>query len=314
MNQGRRTLLLGAAAGALLPRGQASADPARDRTDAALLPPGGTRHFVAANGVRLHAVTAGSGPPVVLLHGWPQTWYAWRDTMERLSDRFTLIAPDLRGIGLSERTASGYEKRTLAADIAALIVQRAGGRARVVGHDMGGKVALALAYLHPECVERLVLVDCAVPGTESGDALNGGAWHYGFHMAPGFPEMLTRGRERDYIRAQIRTWSHRKDAVTEAAITEHARHYATSGGMTAGFNLYRTLPQDAELIASFGERKLDIPVLTIGGRYSVGNRLAAAMRPRATKLESVIAQESGHFVPEEEPTFFCDQVARFLSA
>lgn len=233
--------------------------------------------------------------------------------MERLADRFTLIAPDLRGIGLSERTEAGYDKRTLAADIAALIIKAAGGRARVVGHDMGGKVAFALAYLHPERVERLVLVDCAVPGTENADALHGGAWHYGFHMAPGIPEMLTQGREHDYIRAQIRAWSHRKEAVTEAAITEHARHYATPGGMTAGFNLYRTLPQDAELVASFGGRRLDIPVLTIAGRYSVGDRLATAMRARASVLESAIAQESGHFVAEEDPAFFCNQVAKFFS-
>ncbi|GAB6845345.1 pimeloyl-ACP methyl ester carboxylesterase [Methylorubrum rhodinum] len=315
MNLGRRTLLLGAMAGSLLPRRRALGEIAPDReADAAPLPPGGRHRFIEANGIRLHAVTLGQGPPVVLLHGWPQTWFAWRDTMERLSGSFTLIAPDLRGIGLSERTAAGYDKRTLAADIAALIVEAAGGRAHVVGHDMGGKVAFALAYLHPERVDRLVMVDCAVPGTESGDALRGGAWHYGFHMAPGFPEMLTRGRERDYIRAQIRAWSHRPDAVTEAAITEYARHYATPGGMTAGFNLYRALPDDAALAASFGQRRLDMPVLTIGGRHSVGDRLAAAMRPRATRLESLVAEGSGHFVAEEEPAFFCEHVGRFLSA
>ena len=315
MDPERRTLLLGAMAGSLTLRGPplAEADPARNAA-AAPPPTGGTRRFVAANGITLHTVTVGSGPPLVLLHGWPQTWFAWRDTMERLADRFTLIAPDLRGPGLSERTETGYDKGTLAADIAALIGETAGGRAHVVGHDMGGKVAFALAHLHPACVARLVLVDCAVPGTESGDALHGGAWHYGFHMAAGFPEMLTRGRERAYIHAQIRAWSHRRDAVTEAAITEYARHYATPGGMTAGFNLYRTLPQDAELVASFGSRKLDMPVLTIAGRHGVGDRLADAMRSHATTLENAIAEESGHFVAEEAPAFFCDRVGQFLSA
>lgn len=311
----RRTLLLGALAGSLLPPRQAVAEAAPDRAASdALLPPGGTSRYVQTNGVTLHYVTAGKGPPVVLLHGWPQTWFAWRDTMERLADRFTLIAPDLRGIGLSERTAAGYDKRTLAADIAGLIAMVAGGRARVVGHDMGGKAAYVLAHLHAACVDRLVLVDCSVPGTENGDALHGGLWHYGFHMAPGFPEMLTRGRERDYISAQIKAWSYRKDAVSEAAITEHARHYATPGGMTAGFNLYRALPTDAALVASFGDRKLDMPVMTIGGRHSVGDHLAAAMRGHATKLESIVAEESGHFVAEEQPAFFCDRLGRFLAA
>ncbi|MCJ2034980.1 alpha/beta fold hydrolase [Methylobacterium sp. J-068] len=315
MDFGRRTLLLGAMAGSLLPRRQARADVAQVReTAVALLPPGGTRHYAEANGVTLHYVAVGNGPPVVLLHGWPQTWFAWRGTMERLADRFTLIAPDLRGMGLSERTESGYDKRTLAADIAALILKAAGGRAHVVGHDMGGKVAYVLAHLHAECIDRLVLVDCSVPGTESGDALHGGLWHYGFHMASGFPEMLTRGRERDYISAQIKAWSYRKDAITEAAITEYARHYATPGGMTAGFNLYRALPNDAALVASFGDRKLDLPLLTIGGRHSVGGSLATAIRSRATKVKSIVAEESGHFVAEEEPAFFCDQVGRFLSS
>lgn len=314
MDRRRRALFFGAMASALAPRTETWADGAPPRgSEAGLLPPGGVGRFVAANGIRLHCVTAGNGPPVILLHGWPQTWFAWRGTMERLADRFTLIAPDLRGIGLSERTESGYDKRTLAADIAALIVAVAGGRAHVVGHDMGGKVAYLLAHLHADRIDRLVLVDCSVPGTENGDALHGGLWHYGFHMAPGFPERLTRGRERDYIGAQIEAWSHRRDAVTEAAITEYARHYATPGGMTAGFNLYRALPEDAALAASFDGRRLGMPILTIGGRYSVGDRLAAAMRSRATTVESVIAEESGHFVAEEEPEFFCDRVGRFLA-
>jgi pimeloyl-ACP methyl ester carboxylesterase len=132
---------------------------------------------------------------------------------------------------------------------------------------MGGKAAYMLAHLHPECIEKLVLVDYLIPGTENMDALRGGAWHYGFHMAPDIPEMLTKGREREYIAAQIRAWSYRKDAVAEASIGEFARHYASLGGMTAGFNYYRALRGDAELAASFEGRRLDMPVLAIGGRH-----------------------------------------------
>jgi pimeloyl-ACP methyl ester carboxylesterase len=260
----------------------------------------------------LHYVAAGSGPAVILLHGWPQTWFAWRETMERLSARFRCIAPDLRGLGLSERTPDGYDKRTIAADIAALIAQVAGGRAHVVGHDMGGKAAFVLAHLHAANVEKLVLVDCLVPGTENMDARRGGAWHYGFHMAPDIPEMLTRGRERDYIAAQIRTWSHKENAVTEAAITEFARHYATPGGMTAGFAYYRALRDDAALVDSFGDAKLEMPVLAIAGRHGVGAKLANALSKRAPKLTAVIAEDSGHFVAEEAPQFFYDHVEQFL--
>jgi pimeloyl-ACP methyl ester carboxylesterase len=278
------------------------------------LPRGAESRFLEVGGARLHHVVLGAGPAVVLLHGWPQTWFAWRATMERLARRFTVIAPDLRGLGASERPPSGYHKRAVAEDIATLIDRAAGGRAHVVGHDMGGKAAYVLALLRPEKVERLVLVDCLLPGTENMDARRGGAWHYGFHMAPDFPEMLTKGRERDYIAAQIRAWSHRKDAVPENAITEFARHYASEGGMTAGFNYYRALKDDAAAAASLKGRKLDMPVLAIAGRHGVGERLADALRPQAMNLRSVIVDDSGHFVADEAPEQFCAQIEGFLSA
>lgn len=233
--------------------------------------------------------------------------------MERLSSHFTVVAPDLRGVGLSERTPSGYDKRTIAADIAALIAHVAGARAHVVGHDMGGKAAYMLANLHPECIDKLVLVDCLIPGTENMDPLRGGAWHYGFHMAPEIPEMLTRGREREYIAAQIRAWSYKKEAVTETAISEFAHHYASPGGMTAGFAYYRALREDAALAASFEGQSMNMPVLAIGGRYGVGTKLADALSKQARDLTAVIAGNSGHFVPDEAPDFFCDQVERFLT-
>ncbi len=312
---GASTLAAGATASASPTPGETSSPVAADDGGGSLLlTEGGESRFARVNGVKLHYVRVGVGPNVVLLHGWPQTWLAWRNTMERLCSRFTLIAPDLRGLGLSERTAAGYDKKTIAGDVRDLIDQTAGGRAHVIGHDMGGKAAFMLAHLHPEHVEKLVLVDCLVPGTENMDSLRGGAWHYGFHMAPEFPEMLTKGRERDYIAAQIRAWSHKKDAVPDAAITEFAKHYALEGGMTAGFNYYRALKDDAAAAASLKGRKLDMPVLAISGRHGVGERLADALRPQAMNLRSVIVDDSGHFVADEAPELFCAQVDGFLSA
>jgi pimeloyl-ACP methyl ester carboxylesterase len=212
------------------------------------------------------------------------------------------------------RTPTGYDKQTIAADIRALITHVAGGRAHVVGHDMGGKAAYVLAQLHAECVEKLVLVDCLIPGTENMDARQGGAWHYGFHMAPEIPEMLTKGRERDYIAAQIRAWSHKKDAVSETAVSEFASHYASRGGMTAGFAYYRALRDDAALASSFEGRRLDMPVLAIAGRHGVGTKLADVLIKQASNLTAVIAEDSGYFVAEEAPDFFCDQVEQFLAA
>jgi pimeloyl-ACP methyl ester carboxylesterase len=316
MKIGRRLFVIGAsnaAAAGLGLSAKADTSPTASQYLSTPLPKGASSHFAEVNGIRLHYVIAGSGPALILLHGWPQTWFAWKETIDRLSNRFTIIAPDLRGTGLSERTPSGYDKRTLATDIRDLISHAAGGHAHVVAHDMGGKAAYMLARLYPQSIAKLVLVDCLIPGTENMDALRGGAWHYGFHMAPEIPEMLTQGRERAYIAAQIRTWSYRKDAVTEEAISEFARHYATPGGMTAGFNLYRALREDAPLAASF-TGKLDMPILAIGGRHGVETKLAEALQGQASNLTAIIAEDSGHFVPEEAPEFFCDQVATFLAS
>lgn len=277
------------------------------------LPEGAKSNFAAINGIRMHYVTMGVGPLVVLLHGWPQTWFAWREVMQRLAKRFTVVAPDLRGAGLSERAREGYDKRTIAEDLRALIAHMDVSQAHVVGHDMGGKAAYVLAHLHPRVVATLVLADCLLPGTENMDPMRSGGWHYGFHMAPDIPEMLTRGRERDYISAQIKAWSHKKNAVGEAAISEFARHYAAPGGMTAGFNYYRTLREDASFRTTLRGRKLTMPVMAITGRHGVGDRLADSLRPEADDLTSVVAQDSGHFVAEEAPDLFCESLERFLS-
>ncbi len=276
------------------------------------LPEGATSRFAQINGIRMHLVEMGQGPVLILIHGWPQTWFAWRGVMPRLATRYRVVAPDLRGTGLSERTPSGYDKRTIAQDIRALISALGVGQAHIAAHDMGGKAAYFLAHLHPEVVSKLALVDCLVPGTENLDALRGGAWHYGFHMAPETPEILTKGRERDYIRTQIKAWSHSKDAIGEDAITEYASHYATPGGMTSGFNFYRALKDDVPFAATLRDQKLNMPVMAITGRYGVGVRLADALRPEAKDLTSVITPDCGHFVAEEAPEFFCEHLEKFL--
>lgn len=277
------------------------------------LPRGASSRFAQLDGLRLHYVTMGEGPLVLLLHGWPQTWFAWREVMPKLAKRFTVVAPDLRGVGLSECPPSGYDKRTIAQDLRALIAHQGAAVAHVVGHDMGGKAAYVLAHVEPKIVKSLVLVDCLLPGTENMDAIRGGAWHYGFHMAPQMPELLTQGRERDYIRAQIKAWSHRKDAISESSIDEYARHYAGPGRMTAGFNYYRALREDVPFVASLRGRKLSMPIMTIAGEHSAGDKLAHSLRDEARDLVSVIAPGSGHFVAEEVPEFFVSKLGDFLA-
>ncbi|MBS0351761.1 MAG: alpha/beta hydrolase [Proteobacteria bacterium] len=287
--------------------------PSQPSYPSSMLPRGVSEHFIVANGIRLHYLEEGKGPLVILLHGWPETSLAWSKTISALSTQYHVVAPDLRGIGLSERTQKGYDKKTIATDIKSLIEALGEKQAVIIGHDMGGKVAYVMAHLYPQYVSKLVLVDCLIPGTENTDIYHGGAWHYGFHMAPEIPEMLTKGREEEYISAQIKTWTFKKNAISEDLIHEYAKYYATKGGMTAGFNYYRALKDDAALVNTFANEKLSMPVLAISGRHGVGDKLGEALKNQTTSLKTVIVEDSGHFVAEESPKEFQSIVLQFLN-
>ena len=276
------------------------------------LPAKSSSHFVTVNGVRLHYIEAGSGPLVILLHGWPETSYSWRNTISVLSKNYHVVAPDLRGLGQSEHTQSGYDKKTIATDIKVLVEYLGEKQAIIIGHDMGGKAAYVMAHLYPQMVSKLVLVDCFIPGTENADALHGGSWHYGFHMAKDFPEILTKDREKEYITAMIKLISYKKDAISEETIDEYVKHYSTPGGMTAGFNYYRALKEDAALVETFKGEKLTMPVLAITGTHSAGDKLSKALASKTLSLQSIIVEDSGHFVAEESPEEFNSSVMNFL--
>lgn len=283
------------------------------QSTAEFLPKGTASHVIQVNGIRLHYLELGQGPLLILLHGWPETSASWHLSMEPLARHYHIVAPDLRGLGTSERTTTGYDKKTIATDIHALISALGYQQAIIIGHDMGGKAAYVMAHLYPQSVSKLVLVDCLIPGTENTDALHGGAWHYGFHMAPDIPELLTQGREKAYIKAMIENMSFQKKAIGEAMIDEYVRHYATPGGMTAGFNYYRALKQDTALVNTFRGKPLTMPVMTISGRHGVAEQLPNALQKEAPTLQAVIVNDSGHFVAEETPTIFNKAVLRFLT-
>ncbi len=277
------------------------------------LPAGARSETAKVNGITMHYVIAGKGPMVVLLHGWPQTWYKWRYIIPALSEKYTVVAPDLRGLGETERTKTGYDKKTISEDIAALIKHLGANKATVVGHDMGGKVAWLLAQTQPDIVEKLALIDCMPLGTENMDSAKGGMWHYGFHMAKDFPEMLTAGHERDYIAAQLNAWTYNKKSLTDDALDEYTRHYSSKGGMTAGFNYYRALLEDRKFVATLPAPQFIMPVLTIGGRHSVGDKLFEIMSNQAADLTGAVSEKSGHFVPEEDPALVISELEKFLA-
>ena len=278
--------------------------------------PGSLRHHFADVGdVRLHYVTAGRGPAVVLLHGWPQTWYMWREVMVGLAGDYRVIAPDLRGLGDSSRPAGGYDKKTLAQDVWRLVHDVLGEQELfVVGHDWGGPVAFALAAQHREALKRLAVFDVPVPG-DGTSAMFQNRWHHGLHWEPDFPEALTRGREDIYLGFFFRHWGARPDAISEAAQREYVRTYRQPGAMRAGFHLYRATPQDVTDNQSFlSQGKLRMPVLCYGGAKGRGRGEAAieSWRRVADDVRGGVAEDCGHWIPEERPDWVTTELRAFF--
>ncbi|WP_413810930.1 alpha/beta fold hydrolase [Streptomyces sp. OE57] len=290
-------------------------------SDETPLPDGFESITVTANGTRLHAVVGGSGAPVLLLPGWPQTWRAWRHLMPALAAHgYRVVAPDLRGMGASSRPPSGYDKDTQAEDMRELLAQLGiHGGVRVVGHDIGGMVAFAYARRHPEEVELLVLVELALPGfglEQAMDVASGGLFHFGLFMTEELPELLLEGRESEFLT----WWFNWLSAVPEAFPPEEVATVASSyrgyEALRAGFGHYRTLLEDGRVNRAWRETgaTLPMPVLAVGGEHSTGSRLADSLNTAAPHLTGAVIPGSGHFVPEERPDTFARELLPFLSA
>lgn len=265
--------------------------------------------------VRLHYVTAGRGPAVVLLHGWPQTWYMWRDVMPGLAGCYRVIAPDLRGLGDSSRPVGGYDKKTLAQDVWRLVHDVLGeDDLFVVGHDWGGPTAFALAAQHRDAVKRLAIFDVPVPGDGTA-VMFANRWHHGLHWELDFPEALTAGREDVYLGFFYRNWGGRPDAISPDAEREYLRAYRQPGAMRAGFNLYRATPQDvADNQAFLSEGKLKTPVLCYAGALGRGRGELAieSWRRVAEDVRGGVVEDCGHWIPEERPQWVVEQLLAFF--
>jgi len=280
-------------------------------------------HYASLKGVRIHYVTAGRGTPMVLLHGWPQTWHEWRRLMPLLADRYAMVAPDLRGLGDSSRPSTGYDKKTVANDVWELMRNHlAHQRFIVVGHDWGAPTAFRLAADHPDAVSHLVMLDVPVPGDRPagegglGDARGATRWHHMFHQVPDLPEALTYGRERQYLEFFFMNGIDQAGTFSDADIAEYVRTYSQPGAMRAGFNFYRALPRDVEdnratLATGF---KLPMPTLGIGGGGSRGrgDLVVESLRRVAIHAEGGAIADCGHFIPEEKPAELAERLRAFL--
>ncbi len=274
-------------------------------------------HYADLGDVRLHYVTAGKGPTIVLLHGWPQTWYMWRDVIPDLAERFRLVAVDLRGLGDSSRPVSGYDTTTLSNDIWRLMHEELGlEKFSVLAHDWGGPVAYALAAQHRDAVQRMMILDVPVPG--DGSPLAGMArWHYGLHSELDFPEALVAGREELYLGFFYRKGGASPTAIAPEAQREYLRTYTQPGAMRAGFNYYRALPQDVEdHLKYLAQGKLEMPIEVYGGgdaRIGRGNAALESWQRVGTQVSGGVAEGCGHWIAEEDPQFVVERARAFFA-
>jgi pimeloyl-ACP methyl ester carboxylesterase len=274
---------------------------------------GVTERSASVNGVRINYKIAGSGPVVVLLHGYTQTSHMWLPLIPQLSATHTVIAPDLRGIGGSERTAGGYDKKTMAKDVRELVHKLGHKQVMLVGHDIGLMVAYAYAAQYPGEVSKVVLMDAFLPGVGEWTTvwLLRDLWHFHFHGET--PLALVKGRERIYFEHFWNDFAaDRTKSIPETDRRLYAAAYARDDGMRAGFEVFKNFEQDAKDFAAFATRKLDMPFLVLTGEKASGTFLIEQTRLVATNVTGVVVKGSGHWLMEEAPQQVIPAIVDFL--
>jgi pimeloyl-ACP methyl ester carboxylesterase len=273
--------------------------------------PGVESRFADVNGTKIHYLVAGRGEPIVLLHGYAQNSHMWLPLIAELAKTNTVVAPDLRGFGQSDKPPQGYDKKTMAEDVHALAASLGYQHIRLAGHDIGLMVAYAYAAQHPAEVDRIVLMDAFLPGV--GDwthvFLLRDLWH--FHFYGETPLKLVDGRERIYFEHFWNDFAaDPKKSVSEADRRYYSAAYHQPGAMRAGFEVFRAFEQDAKDFAEFAKTKLKMPMLVLSGEKAGGQFLIDQGKMVDDNVEGVIVTGSGHWLVDEAP----DQVIPKLVA
>jgi len=286
-----------------------SAIPANPRTATETI----ASRTATVNGLKLHYLAAGHGPAVLLLHGYTQTSRMWRPIIPRLAEKFTVIAPDLPGIGDSEIPADGLDMKTAAIRIHALVKSLGIDRSRVVGHDIGLMVAYAYAAQFPADTEKLAVMDAFLPGVAGWEDVynNPGIWHFRFNGPT--PEALVRGRERTYFDYFWNDFAADKSrSIPEADRAAYTAAYSRPGRMRAGWAYFVSFQQAAKDFTQLSQTKLTMPVLAIGGAKANGDVLGRQMKLVATGANVVVIPNCGHWVLEEQPQQTTEALLNFL--
>lgn len=275
---------------------------------------------VRVGDVHLHVVTGGAGAPVLLVGGWPQTWYAWRGVMPLLAGERRVIVAEARGFGESDKPAGGYDVGSVAGELVGLMdVLGHGGRFDLVGHDVGAWIAYAMAADHPARITRIALIDAAIPGVSpppsalAPPAVNNRVWHFGFNrLGPELNETLVRGREDAFFGWQFRNKAARPDAISNADIAVYVDAYRDAETLRAGFDYYRAIDLDMAQNAERLNRKLEIPVLIVAGEKGVGQSMLDGLAGIGTGVTGRVLPSVGHYVPDEAPDAVAGMLRDFL--
>jgi pimeloyl-ACP methyl ester carboxylesterase len=267
-----------------------------------------------ANGTTLHYVRGGTGPAVILLHGFPEDWYAYHRVMPLLAKQFTVVAVDLRGIGGSTVTAGGYDAANMAEDVHQLVEHLQLEHVYVVGHDIGGMVAYAFARRYPETSRGVMLLDAPLPGLGSWDAVKTSriTWHINFQQTPQLPEQLIAGREAIYFRHFLD-----RDTFSDADVARYARAYAAPEHLRAVLEIYRAFPANERFNAA-QQSALSLPFVLAPGENSPFEKLtpsfAEALRDHGcTNVEIEVIKNSVHYVADEQPVAVAQLIERYAS-
>jgi pimeloyl-ACP methyl ester carboxylesterase len=278
-----------------------------------------TSRYVDVGNLRLHAVTGGDGPPLLLVHGWPETWYAWRMLMPTLARDFSVIAIDQRGIGLSDKPQDGYDAGTLASDLVALMDALGHPRFALYGTDVGMPIAYALAADHPDRLDRLVVSEAPLPGVSPSPPLflppllNARLWHLAFNQLPKINEQLVTGREEIFFGAEFDA-----SAGTNKLPGYAVKYYidtlaASPDALRGSFGFYRALTTTIAQNQQRKERRLTLPVLAIGGGESAGEGVGNAMKLAADDVQIMVIPGCGHWVAEQAPEELLAALTAFLA-
>jgi pimeloyl-ACP methyl ester carboxylesterase len=271
-------------------------------------------HDVKIDNVQLHYLTAGKGPAVLLLHGFAETSRMWRPVIPLLAEKFTVIAPDLPGIGDSSIPPDNkIDMITSAKQIHELVRSLKIEKARVVGHDIGLMVAYAYATQFPNETEKLALMDAFLPGVPGWEPIYNApnVWHFRFNGE--YPEKLVQGRERTYFEYFWNVFAADKNhSIPQADRKAYVEAYAKPGRMRAAWTYFASWPQLAQDFARLSQTKLTMPVLSIGGEKSLGKELGEQAKLVADNPTVIVLPNTGHWILEEKPKETTDALLKFL--